>query len=116
MLIKNIFATLKKKISPQNGAEIHKIIKYICTEIEKFLYEYSRFLSNNKVFCIRCKLCGEYFIAGSLNARLQHTEEELRMIRNNRREIRILGFDTDPGRKTAHRHKSLYRVMKSLQG
>lgn len=68
-LIEAIFTTLKKKNSPQNDTEINKIIRFNCTETGEFLAEYSRFLSGSKKFCIRCKLCGEYFIAGAWNTR-----------------------------------------------
>lgn len=68
-LIETIFTVLKKKISPQNSAEIHEIIKFNCAEMGEFLGEYSRYLSDNKTFCIHCKLCGNYFIAKSWNTR-----------------------------------------------
>lgn len=67
--IETIFTVLKRKISPQNAAEIHEIIRFNCTEIEKFLSEYSCYLSEHKVFCIRCKLCDNYFLAYSWNTR-----------------------------------------------
>jgi len=68
-LLETVFTTLKKKISPQSDAEIHKFIKCNCTEIEEFLAEYSRNLASNKIFCIRCKLCDNYFLANSWNTR-----------------------------------------------
>lgn len=67
-LIETIYTTLKKKISPQNNTEIRQIIQFNCTEIGEFLGEYSRYLTNKKVFCIRCNLCDDYFIANSRNA------------------------------------------------
>lgn len=66
-LIETTFTTLKKKISPQVNAEINKIIKFDCAEMSEFLGKYSQYLTKNKTFCIRCKLCGEYFIARSWN-------------------------------------------------
>lgn len=69
MLLETVFTSLKKKISPQSNAEIHEIIKFNCTEIGEFLREYSRYLASNKIFCIRCKLCDNYFLANSWNTR-----------------------------------------------
>ena len=68
-LIEKTYTTLKKKISPQNNAEIQQIIQFNCREIRTFLEEYSRYLTSNKVFCIRCNLCDNYFLANSWNAR-----------------------------------------------
>lgn len=67
-LIEKTYTTLKKKISPQNNAEIRQIIQFNCGEIGTFLEEYSRYLTSNKVFCIRCNLCDNYFLANSRNA------------------------------------------------
>lgn len=67
--IETIYTVLKKKISPQNSTEIRKVIQFNCTEIGTFLVEYSRYLTRNKVFCIRCNLCDNYFLANSWNAR-----------------------------------------------
>ena len=69
VLIETFFTVLKKKISPQNNAEIREIIRFDCTEIQEFLAEYSRYLFSKSVFCIHCKLCGGYFISGSWNTR-----------------------------------------------
>ena len=68
-LIETFFTVLKKKISPQSNAEIREIIRFDCTEIREVLAEYSRYLSENKIYCIHCKLCGGYFISGSWNTR-----------------------------------------------
>lgn len=68
-LIETIYTVLKKKISPQSSTEIRKVIQFNCTEIGTFLVEYSRYLTKNKVFCIRCNLCDNYFLANSWNAR-----------------------------------------------
>lgn len=68
-LIEKTYTTLKKKISPQSSTEIRKIIQFNCAEIGAFLEEYSRYLTSNKVFCIRCNLCENYFLAKSWNAR-----------------------------------------------
>lgn len=68
-LIETTFTALKKKKSPQGNAEIHKIIKYNCAKTGEFLDEYSRYLTYNKVFCIRCKLCDNYFLTTSWNTR-----------------------------------------------
>lgn len=67
-LIEKTYTTLKKKISPQNNAEIRQIIQFNCKEIGTFLEEYSRYLTSNKVFCIWCNLCDNYFLANSRNA------------------------------------------------
>lgn len=67
--IETIYTVLKKKISPQSSTEIRKVIQFNCTEIGTFLVEYSRYLTRNKVFCIRCNLCDNYFLANSWNAR-----------------------------------------------
>ena len=77
-LIETFFTILKKKISPQNNAEIRDIIIFKCTEIQEFLAEYSRYLSSNSVFCIQCKLCGGYFISGSWNTRYCDDCKQLR--------------------------------------
>lgn len=68
-LIETIYTVLKKKISPQSSTEIRKVIQFNCTEIGTFLVEYSHYLTRNKVFCIRCNLCDNYFLANSWNAR-----------------------------------------------
>ncbi|MCM1166659.1 MAG: hypothetical protein NC299_14235 [Lachnospiraceae bacterium] len=68
-LIETMFTTLKKKISPQDNTEIRQIIKNNCTEIGEFLSEYSSYLLQNNVFCIHCRLCNNYFLANSRNAR-----------------------------------------------
>lgn len=67
-LIETLFTTLKKKKSPQENAEMRQNIQFNCTEVEEFLGEYSRYLTNKKVFCIRCNLCDDYFLAHSRNA------------------------------------------------
>lgn len=67
-LIETIYTALKKKISPQENAEIRQIIQFNCAEMGEFLAEYSRCLTSNKVFCIHCKLCDDYFLAHSRNA------------------------------------------------
>lgn len=68
-LIETIYTALKKKIPPPKNAEIRQIIQFNCVEIGTFLEEYSRYLTRNKVFCIRCNLCDNYFLANSWNAR-----------------------------------------------
>lgn len=68
--IENTFIALKKKISPQNNAEIQRVIQFNCAETGTFFAEYSRYLSAHKTFCIYCKDCERYFIAGAWNARL----------------------------------------------
>ena len=71
-LITDTFTTLKKKKSPQD-TEICNVIRLNCSEISELLREYSRYLTNRKVFCVQCKLCGSFFLAKSKNT--QYCEE-----------------------------------------
>lgn len=68
-LTETLFTRLKKKKSPQVNAEMDEIIKANCADIGEFLDEYSRYLAVKKVYCIHCKLCGEFFISNSWNTR-----------------------------------------------
>lgn len=68
-LVETTYTTLKKKVSPRENAEIQQIIQFNYVEIGTFLEEYSRYLTRNKVFCIRCNLCDNYFLTSSWNAR-----------------------------------------------
>lgn len=68
-LIENTFTVLKKK-NPPRDTEVNENIIWSASEIGKFLVEYSRYLSAHKTFCIYCKDCERYFIAGAWNARL----------------------------------------------
>lgn len=69
-LIENTFTILKKKNPPRDTEGNRNIIVWSAFEIYKFLAEYSRYLSAHKAFCIYCKDCERYFIAGAWNARL----------------------------------------------
>ena len=71
-LITDTFTTLKKKKSPQD-TEICNVIRVNCSEISELLTEYSRLMTSRKVFCIKCKLCGSFFLAKSKNT--QYCEE-----------------------------------------
>ena len=66
-LISETLNALKKKKSPQN-AEISDCIQFNCEEISEFFGEYSRFLASRKIFCLRCKLCGNYYLANAQNS------------------------------------------------
>ncbi len=66
-LISDTFTTLKKKKSPQN-TEISEIIRADCRDISELLAEYSHYLTSHKIFCVKCKLCGNYFLANSWNS------------------------------------------------
>ena len=70
LLIENAFTVLKKKNPPLNTEDNENIIVWSVSDIGKFLAEYSRYLSAHKTFCIYCKDCERYFIAGAWNARL----------------------------------------------
>lgn len=72
VLIKDTFTALKRKNPPQDTEGNGNIIIQSTAEIGKFLAEYSRYLSAHKTFCIYCKDCERYFIAGAWNARLCH--------------------------------------------
>ncbi len=69
-LVENTFTALKKKNPLQDTEENGNIITRSAVEIGGFLAEYSRYLSANRTYCIYCKDCERYFIAGSWNARL----------------------------------------------
>lgn len=69
-LIENTFTILKKKNPPRDTEGNGNIIAWSASEIGEFLAEYSRYLSAHKTFCIYCKDCERYFIAGAWNARL----------------------------------------------
>ncbi len=66
-LISDTFTTLKKKKSPQN-TEISEIIRADCRDISELLAEYSHYLTSHKIFCVKCKLCGNHFLASSWNS------------------------------------------------
>lgn len=65
-LIKNTATTLKKK-SPQK-AEISKIVQIDSVDISELLRMYSDYLKSRKIYYIKCKLCNNYFLAGSQNS------------------------------------------------
>ena len=69
-LIENTFTVLKKKNPPRDTEGKGNIIVRSAFEIGEFLAEYSRYLAAHKTFCIYCKDCERYFIAGAWNARL----------------------------------------------
>lgn len=69
-LIEDTFTVLKKKNPPRSTEDNGNIILRSAAEIGKFLAEYSRYLSAHKTFCIYCKDCERYFIAGAWNAHL----------------------------------------------
>lgn len=64
------FTTLKRKNPPQDTEDNRNVIERSTTEIGEFLAEYSRYLSAHKTFCIYCKDCERYFVAGAWNAHL----------------------------------------------
>lgn len=70
VLIENVFTALKRKNPPRTTEDNENIIVQSTVEISEFLAEYSRYLSAHKTFCIYCKDCERYFIAGAWNARL----------------------------------------------
>lgn len=70
VLIEDAFTVLKRKNPPRDTEGNGNIIAWSVSEIGKFLAEYSRYLSVHKTFCIYCKDCERYFIAGAWNARL----------------------------------------------
>lgn len=65
-LIKNTATTLKKK-SPQK-AEISKVVQIDSVDISELLRMYSDYLKSRKIYFIKCRLCNEYFLAGSQNS------------------------------------------------
>lgn len=69
-LIENTFTTLKRKSPPRDTEDKENIITRSAFEIGELLVEYSHFLAAHKTFCIYCKDCERYFIAGAWNARL----------------------------------------------
>lgn len=69
-LIEDTFTVLKKKNPPRDTEDNGNIILRSAAEIGEFLVEYSRYLSAHKTFCIYCKDCERYFIAGAWNAHL----------------------------------------------
>ncbi len=66
-LISDTFTTLKKKKSPQN-AEICNVIRADCRDVSELIAEYSYYLTSHKIFCVKCKLCGNHFLASSWNS------------------------------------------------
>ncbi len=68
-LTETLFTRLKKNKSSQGDAETGGAIRFNCVDIGDFLDEYARFLSVKKVYCIHCKLCGEFFLASAWNTR-----------------------------------------------
>ncbi len=66
-LISDTFTTLIKKKFPQN-TEISEIIQADCRDISELIAEYSHYLTSHKIFCVKCKLCGNHFLASSLNS------------------------------------------------
>ncbi len=66
-LISEVLNSLKKKKSPQN-AEISDLIQFNCEGILEFFVEYSRFLASRKIFCLKCKLCGNFYLAKAQNS------------------------------------------------
>lgn len=68
--IEDTFTALKRKNPPRDTEGNGNIIARSAFEIGEFLAEYSRYLSAHKTFCIYCKDCERYFIAGAWNARL----------------------------------------------
>ena len=66
-LISEVLNALKKKKSPQD-AEISDLIQFNYAGISGFFGEYSRFLASRKIFCLRCKLCGNYYLAKAQNS------------------------------------------------
>lgn len=69
-LIEDTFTVLKKENPPRSTEDNGNIILRSAAEIGEFLAEYSRYLSAHKTFCIYCKDCERYFIAGAWNAHL----------------------------------------------
>lgn len=70
VLIEDTFTVLKRKNPPRDTEDTENIIVWSAFEIGEFLAKYSRYLSAHKAFCIYCKDCERYFIAGAWNARL----------------------------------------------
>lgn len=70
VFIEDAFTTLKRKNPPRDTEDNENVIERSTTEISEFLAEYSCYLSTRKTFCIYCKDCERYFIAGAWNARL----------------------------------------------
>lgn len=70
VLIEDAFTAQKRNNPPRDTEGNENIILRSTAEIGKFLAEYSRYLSAHKTFCIYCKDCERYFIAGAWNARL----------------------------------------------
>ena len=70
LLIEDAFTALKRKNPPRDAEDNGNIIARSVSEIGEFLSEYSRYLSAHKTFCIYCKDCERFFIAGAWNARL----------------------------------------------
>lgn len=70
VLIEDAFTALKRKNPPRDTEDTENIIVRSVIDIGKFLAEYSRYLSAHKAYCIYCKDCERYFIAGAWNARL----------------------------------------------
>lgn len=68
--IEDTFTALKRKNPPRDTEDNGNVIERSTTEIGEFLAEYSRYLSAHKAFCIYCKDCERYFIAGAWNVRL----------------------------------------------
>lgn len=70
VLIEDAFTALKRKNPPRDTEDSGNIIAWSASEIGELLAEYSHYLSAHKAFCIYCKDCERYFIAGAWNARL----------------------------------------------
>lgn len=70
VLVEDAFTALKRKDPPRNTEDTKNIILRSTAEIGELLTEYSRYLSAHKTFCIYCKDCERYFIAGAWNAHL----------------------------------------------
>lgn len=68
-LTETLFTRLKKNKSSQTNAKMGEVIRFNCADIGGFLDEYARFLSVKKVYCIHCKLCGDFFLASAWNTR-----------------------------------------------
>ena len=83
-LISEVLTALKKKKSPQN-AEISDLIQFDCAGISEFFGEYSRFLASRKIFCLRCKLCENFYLAKAQNSLYCADCKELR--KQNSKEI-----------------------------
>ena len=66
-LISEVLNALKKKKPPKNS-EVGDCIQFDCAGISGFFGEYSRFLASRKIFCLKCKLCGNFYLAKAQNS------------------------------------------------